>query len=216
MAAPLIRAFHDDNSDTQFSLQIAQRLTSELCSLSEKYDICRHFVSANSEAILFNFLGTLLDSNRLEIFPSCNLERIEGVAGEVAAQQALTLLDLFNDDFSHGPSGDVNWRDFGAMAGIQRRRRHKADNAGGLSQRPIIPRWGTPTTHQRQLLALCCLTKITTCPEDRDRFSTRYHWRKKLQNVFSFSGASSQRLQSAMLIIVSHSKELLPFLSPQS
>lgn len=132
--SPLIRVFHEDNNDEQFSIQIARRLSSELCSFSKNYSICRHFVSINSEAILFNFIQTLLDANRIEIFPSCNLERIEGVAGEVAAQQALTLLDLFNDDFSHEPSEGENWRDSGVVAGIriQQRRRNKAASVWGF------------------------------------------------------------------------------------
>lgn len=127
MAAPLIKAFDDSNIDAQFSMQIAQRLTSEMCSLAANYNVCRHFISTNIEAVLFNVLAALLDPSRLEIFPSCNIERIEAGAGELASQQALTLLDLFNDDAPKAPPDNSDFRELGVMASIQQRRRHKAD-----------------------------------------------------------------------------------------
>jgi hypothetical protein len=150
---PLIQVYHNDDSDAQFSMQISQRLCSELCLISQKYDIGLDFVLANSEAILFNFLASMLDSGRLEMFPSCNLERMRADAGEIAAQQALTLLDLFNDDFSE-ESRDTNRDDLGAMAGIQRRRRQKAEsvwemcqNLGAAVSRPH------QSNHERSLLS---------------------------------------------------------------
>jgi hypothetical protein len=127
MMLPLLRASRDDNKDADFDVQIAQRLSSELCFLSQKFESCQRFVSEQYETILFNFLETLLDSNRLEIFPSCNLERIAEDAGDVAAQRALTLLDLFNDDLSQGPHDESNRREFGAMVEIQQKRRNRAE-----------------------------------------------------------------------------------------
>jgi hypothetical protein len=117
-----IQSFFDDDNDAQFSSQVSQRLCSELTSLSKTYNTCRNFVKAHSESIAFNFLGVLLDSRRLEIFPSCNLESIRDNAGDAAGEQALALLDAFNSCSQDQVfDGAIE-----AMARIQRKRRRKA------------------------------------------------------------------------------------------
>jgi hypothetical protein len=87
-------------------------------------------VAANGEEILFNWVETLLDSSRLEIFPSCNLERIRENGGEPAEQHAMTLFHLFNNE--SGVRNQPTLR--GIFAGIQRKRRHHADHFWAFSK----------------------------------------------------------------------------------
>ena len=89
---------HDDadKDDEQFDSQVAQRLSEELCVLSAKFDVCRRFVGNHTEAFLFNFIGTILDTKRLENLPSRNLERIRKLHGDDGVAQALTMLELVN------------------------------------------------------------------------------------------------------------------------
>ena len=93
-----IQPSYEDDEDSQFSSKIARKLTSEICSLAEKYPMCRNFVFEHADDMLFNFFKVLLDSSRVEKFPSCNLERIRESSGKSGTEQALLMLDLFNDD----------------------------------------------------------------------------------------------------------------------
>ena len=89
---------YESDEDSLYLSQIERRLTSELCALAEKFPTCRTFVSENANNMLFNFLDALVDSSRLEKLPSCNLERIRESSGRVGTEQAMLMLDLFNDD----------------------------------------------------------------------------------------------------------------------
>jgi hypothetical protein len=120
----------DDDGDAQHFRLIAKCLSSELCCLAETHDPCRSIVAANGEEILFNWVETLLDSSRLEIFPSCNLERIRENGGEPAEQHAMTLFQLFNNE-----DGARNQPTLGGIfAGIQRKRRQNADDFWAFSK----------------------------------------------------------------------------------
>jgi hypothetical protein len=114
---------YDDDEDSQYGSKIARKLTSELCSLSEKYPMCRNFVSEHATNMLFNFLKALMDSSRLEKLPSCNLERIGESSGRSGTDQAVLLLDLFNDDSFQ----EINDQHQGsALRKLQTRRRKSA------------------------------------------------------------------------------------------
>jgi hypothetical protein len=56
------------------------------------------FVVNNADDLVLIFLNSLVDSSRLEWFPSSNLDRIHKNAGETGLDQALMLLDILNDD----------------------------------------------------------------------------------------------------------------------
>jgi hypothetical protein len=114
---------YEDDEDSQYSSKIARKLTSELCFLSEKYPMCRNFVSEHATNMLFNFLKALMDSSRLEKLPSCNLERIGESSGRSGTDQAILLLDLFNDDSFQ----EINGQHQGsALRKLQTRRRKSA------------------------------------------------------------------------------------------
>eukprot|EP00980_Cylindrotheca_fusiformis_P029617 scaffold23625_cov137-Cylindrotheca_fusiformis.AAC.2 len=123
-----IQSFFHENNDAEFSSTVSQRLCSELTALSNAYKSCQNFVKAHSESITFSFLRLLLDSRRLELFPSCNLERIRDIAGEPAGEQALALLDAFND-YSQTQAADAS---VDALARLQRKRRRKAQRVWSL------------------------------------------------------------------------------------
>ena len=93
---------YEDDEDSQYNSKISRRLTSELCVVAEKHSLCGNFVSEHAENMLFNFLKTLMDSSRLEKLPSCNLKRISESSGRLGKEQALLMLDLFNDDSFQG------------------------------------------------------------------------------------------------------------------
>lgn len=114
-----VQSFFEDSNDAQFSCQVAQRICSELTSLSKNSTACREFVKEHSEIFTFTFLQRLLDSRRLEIFPSCNLEGIRDIGGDPAGEQALALLDAFNN-CSQTDAVD------GTLARLQRKQRRKA------------------------------------------------------------------------------------------
>jgi hypothetical protein len=120
----------DDDGDTQHFRLIAKCLSSELCCLAETHDPCQSIVAANGEEILFNWVETLLDSSRLEIFPSCNLKRIRENGGEPAEQHAMTLFHLFNDQDMARNQPTIG----GIFAGIQRKRRRNGDDFWAFSK----------------------------------------------------------------------------------
>lgn len=125
--SPSIKAYFEDKNDSQFVIQASQSLSVELASLARMYDSCQNIIIRHYEPFVFNVLSILLDSCRLEIFPSCNLERIRDQAGEEAGEEALTLLDLFNSNANSDGA-------IGAMARIQQKRRNKADEAWKFSE----------------------------------------------------------------------------------
>lgn len=118
-----VQSHFDDTSDSQFWVQISKTVSFELINLSKKFSICSELVKANFERVLFNVLGMVFDSQRLEVYPSCNLERIRKDAGEEIGEQALDMLHLFNtcDSSSFVDTG------IEAVAKVQRKRRRKAE-----------------------------------------------------------------------------------------
>ncbi len=111
---------YDNDEDSHFLSQIEKKLTSELCFLAEEFPTCRSFVSENADKLIFNFLKALVDSSRLEKLPSCNLERIGETSGRVGTEQAMLMLDLFNDDSFQ----DINDTNQGStLRRLQNRRR---------------------------------------------------------------------------------------------
>ncbi|CAJ1954577.1 unnamed protein product [Cylindrotheca closterium] len=118
-----VQSHFDDDSDSQFWVQISQTLSIELINLSKAFAICSELVKVNFERVLFNVLGMLFDSQRLEVYPSCNLERIRKYAGEEIGEQALDMLDIFNTCDSSSLVGTG----IEAVAKIQRKRRRKAE-----------------------------------------------------------------------------------------
>ena len=111
---------YENDEDSHFVFQIERKLTSGLCFLAEKYPTCCDFVHEHASDMIFNFLKALVDSNRLEKLPSCNLERIGKSSGRAGTEQALLVLDLFNDDSFQ----DVNnLRQGNALRKLQLKRR---------------------------------------------------------------------------------------------
>lgn len=114
---------YENDEDSQYCSKIARKLTSEMCSLAQKYSMCRKFVSEHAENMLFNFLKALMDPSRLEKLPSCNLERIGQSSGKAGMEQAIIMLDLFNDE-SFQETNDH--RRGSALRKLQNRRRKSA------------------------------------------------------------------------------------------
>ena len=104
-----IQPTFDDNEDTDFLSKAARRFASEISFLSKNYSNCMEFINNNSDGLLFSFLNSLLDSSRLEQFPSKNLERIQDSSGDIGLEEAVKLLDILNDD-SLQDIRDLQWK----------------------------------------------------------------------------------------------------------
>lgn len=112
-----------DDEDAEFCSRASRRLARGLCALSERFPSFEGLVSEDADLLLFNFLGSLTSSGRLESFPSRNLERIRATAGEKGMEQSIALLDLFNDDrlqIGSDEPGSVR------LGRLQRKRKRKA------------------------------------------------------------------------------------------
>ncbi|KAG7359615.1 hypothetical protein IV203_034713 [Nitzschia inconspicua] len=109
-----------DNEDADFFQKIGERLASNVCLLANRHSKCQKFVFKHLDVLLFSLLSSLLDSRRLESFPSCNLDRILERTGNSGLEQALALLDLLNDDTL--PERSQSSR----IGQLQRRRRKQA------------------------------------------------------------------------------------------
>ena len=96
-----------DNDDSVFCSEVARYLTRELCSLHLIPQFGKNAVRpADAEAIVTSFLSSLFDSNRLDLLPTSNLQRIQARNGDDASDRASMLLDLFNDTTEHG---SIEW-----------------------------------------------------------------------------------------------------------
>jgi hypothetical protein len=104
-----IQPSFDDNEDTDFLSKVARRFASEISFLSKNYSNCLEFIVNNADDLLFTFLNSLLDSSRLEQFPSRNLQRIQESTGEIGLEEAVKLLDILNDD-SLQDIRDLQWK----------------------------------------------------------------------------------------------------------
>lgn len=118
-----VQSYFEDDSDSQFWVQISQFLSTELIGLSMTFASCAEIVKANFERVLFNVLGMVFDSQRLQVYPSCNLERIRKDAGDTIGEQALNFLGIFNDCESDEMFGTGVEK----IAKVQRKRRRKAE-----------------------------------------------------------------------------------------
>jgi hypothetical protein len=120
-----------DSQDSEFYSKASQRLASELCALATRYHNCHECVVYNSDDLLFVILSSLLDSRRLESFPSCNLDMMQEKAGELGIDRALTLLDLLNDD---SLPQSTNTSHSARLRLLQCRRKEKADEIWKLCE----------------------------------------------------------------------------------
>jgi hypothetical protein len=123
LVANWIRPSCEENEDAEFSNKVAKRLALELCLLAEIFPSCQKFISNHADEMFYTFLASLLDSSRLETYPSCNLDKIREKAGKQGLEQACNMLELLNDDSLLGSSND---QQFIRLRRVQRRHREKA------------------------------------------------------------------------------------------
>lgn len=123
---PLVRSSQCDTADVDFEMKVSRRLTSQLCLLSPHHDGCCAFVGTNIELFLCGILQALLDTNRLEIFPSCNFDLIRSLGGEGIAREILAELDVFNG-LEPARLANMSIKELQSIADTQRRRKARAE-----------------------------------------------------------------------------------------
>lgn len=161
-----------DSEDTEYEMKIAKRLSTEICLVSSEYKGCQAFVGQNMELFLNGIIQTLLDPDRLGVFPSCHFEMIRNVGGDSAARETLAALDIFNGEMPSRPL-DMSVENFESILGAQNRRRVRVESpwqligsfaAAILNQFELLATTvkdmdGDLTSSYEQTLGAACLEK---------------------------------------------------------
>lgn len=117
---------YQGSEDLEFNSRVFKRIVLGLCSLSTGSASCRSFVLQNSEIVLKGLLQSIMDPDRLEEYPSCNLELFDSVGGDSATREAILNLDIFSGELSS--SSEVSRAAFDAAHSARQRHKRRAQS----------------------------------------------------------------------------------------
>ena len=114
-----------DGEDIEYEMNISKAITTQVCLLAPRYKTCSSFLSEHMDLFLCKAIESLLDPNRLEIYPSCHFEVFRENGGDEDVRAALIDLDFFNGEESSRP-GDMHVKSFETMLRRQVKKKARA------------------------------------------------------------------------------------------